>query len=255
MDALGRRLRRGRLALGLAVLALAALLAVWPFGPRPQGWGRPGYHHPIDPPLASLGDARVVRRPGEGERAFAERATQAVFRAHWNCDDAKMRQSWLATALRRVGALPWKPHGNLSLEAHRCGLCHQTAYLLSRVLRRAGIPARPWGIGGHVVTRATLEGRDVALDADIGVGPLDLAEPGLAERAFAAYRIVDDDYGRHVAGLYASADDNRDYYTNDELDRIEERQARLLRWQRPLELAIGAAGLALVATALGGRRR
>lgn len=246
---------RRRLALGATLVALAVFLAWWPVGPRPQTWGRPGYHHPIDPPLASPDDPRLARRPGESDRAFAERATQAIFRAHWNCDDAKMRQSWLATALRRVGQLPWKPHGNLSLEAHRCGLCHQTAYLLSRVLRREGIPARPWGIGGHVVTRATLDGRDVALDADIGVGPLELAEPGLEARAFAAYRIVDDDYGRHVAALYASAGDNRDYYDNDELDRVAAQQARLLRWQRPLELALGAAGLALAGAGLLAARR
>lgn len=238
---------RRTLAAGAALVALAIFLADWPLGPHPAPRGRSGYHHPIDPPLASLDDPRLLRRAGEGERAFAERVTQATFRAHWNCDDAKMRQSWLATGLRRLGRLPWRPHGNLTLYAHRCGLCHQTAYLLSRVLRRGGVSARPWGIGGHVVTRATLEGQDVALDADIGVGPLALTEPGLEARAFAAYRIVDDDYGRRVAALYASAYDNRDYFDNDELDRVAARQARLLRWQRPLELALGGAGLALLA--------
>lgn len=243
-------MRRGRLALGLCILGTSAFLVWWPVGPRPQPGDRPGYHHPLDAPITSYQDPRLARRSGEGDADFATRVTRALYRAHWNCDDAKMRQSWLATALRRVGALPWRPHGNLSLEAHRCGLCHQTAYTLSRALRSGGIPARAWGIGGHVVTRASVAGRDVALDADIGVGPIVLAAPDLGARVFAAYRVVDDAYGRKLAALYTSAEDNRDYYGNAELDRASARHAALLGWQRPLERLFFAIGVALVVTAL-----
>ena len=246
-----RKWRTGRefaiLTAGLIMLACAAYISLLyrPFSENSSGLR--SYYYAVAEPLDGYSDPRLVRLAGESDMDFARRALAAVSDALFHCEDNSAKQSWLLRTVTALKLVTKESQGLLVPTKLRCGLCHQVAYILARALRTGGLEAEAFGLSGHVVTRAKLQGETYYLDADVGVGPFLGSDPNLKQTLEVVYKgATNEDQAMRIVGMYMSTADNQPYYSNASLDGISQRQARWLIAQRLLELVMWIAGAYLV---------
>lgn len=132
----------------------------------------PGYSFPVELPITSWADIRLVRNPGEDDLALVNRLNRTVSSTYYHCDpdDAarpldKLISKILPEAIMRDGFL-----GPRNM---RCGFCHQSAYILSRALEANGLASYILGINGHVVSLVKLNDGNYIYDPDFGIGHID----------------------------------------------------------------------------------
>ena len=101
--------------------------------------------------------------------AFVRRATQMVYLTTYHCEPWSFRLSLLERAFSAPYPDVW--NDGLLTARMKCGFCHQRAWRLVSALRAAGIKAEVYGIGGHVIAKVSIDGKDYAADPDYGVGP------------------------------------------------------------------------------------
>ena len=235
------------LTAGFTMLACAAYLSLLyrPFSENSSGLR--SYYYAVAEPLDGYSDPRLVRLAGESDMNFATRALAAVSDALFHCEDNSAKQSWLLRTVTALKLVTKESQGLLVPTKLRCGLCHQVAYILARALRTGGLEADAFGLSGHVVTRAKLNGETYYLDADMGVGPFRGSDPNLKQTLEVIYKsATNEDQANRIVGMFMSTADNVPYYSNVSLDAVAQRQARWLIAQRLLELGMWIAGLYLV---------
>lgn len=167
----------------------------------------------VRPPSVPVRDLlSVERRPGEGDLAFVERATQTVHRAFGYCPgQVSTRYMWLYTGAMSIARItPKSILTSLSLPRSLrqvpfnfglisadligffdCGLCHQHDALLREVLAKAGIHSDLLTLRNHVVLRVSIDGEFWYADPLYGVGPIqvDFRDAGAARATLVeAYR-------------------------------------------------------------------
>lgn len=246
-----RKWRIGRelavLTLGLIVLLSAAYLS-FHYRPFPEDFtGLKGYYYAVAEPLDGFSDPRLARLAGESEMIFATRALAAVSDSLFHCEDNSAKQSWLLRAMTALKLVNKENQGLLVPMMLRCGLCHQVAYILARALRTGGVEAEAFGLSGHVVTRAKLQGETYYLDADVGVGPIRAGDPNLKQTLEVIYKAATNEtQANRIVGMYMSTADNVPYYSNASLDEIAQRQSKWLSAQWLCEIALWITGLYLI---------
>lgn len=181
-------------ALGLAMLLLtvgALLLAINLYGLtqtlRPAFDEKSQFRFPNDFPLP-IKEAKsgLLKRPGEGEREYAERLTvhvaQSVAHIEWlseyDLDRYHQRvplwENFILHFMGRFSGIPEYERYHYSdydkaLE-RGVGVCGDVSIILSEVLREQGINAQIVSYPGHVVVAARFaDGEEILLDPDFGV--------------------------------------------------------------------------------------
>lgn len=233
------------IVVGLALIVGAAVLYTEPFTPTLAPSSIPNFTHSEAPPLAGGDDPRLVRRAGEAPLAYATRINGEISRAFAHCTPAdSVAHSWLHYALHVAGFAHVTEQGLLTRRRNLCGFCHQAAHIEAAALRRNGVEAQVFGLSGHVVVRADIDGRTYYLDPDYGVGPFDEGATGSWDRLDGAYTpLVGIPEATRIASFYTSHEDNQPYYSDAYLDALERRQATLLVIQDMLlvlAIAVGA---------------
>ena len=181
-------------ALGLAMLLLtvgALLLAINLYGLtqtlRPAFDEKSQFRFPNDFPLP-IKEARsgLLKRPGEGEREYAERLTghvaQSVAHIEWHSEydldryhqRVPLWENFILHFMGRFSGIPEYERYHYSdydkaLE-RGVGVCGDVSIILSEVLREQGINAQIVSYPGHVVVAARFaDGEEILLDPDFGV--------------------------------------------------------------------------------------
>lgn len=205
----------------------------------------PGYHFLATAQLEGFQDSRLKRQAGEDDYQFAVRALDVVGQTIYHCEDNRATQSWLLRLAAFLRLKKAEDQGLLVPIKLKCGLCHQTAYILARVLRAEGISAFQYGLSGHVVTRANLNGEDYYLDPDFSVGPFKVYDPNLGQKLKSRYANagVNEQRAEFIAKLYTTTDDNTIYHSVEELDGIANKQQKWLMAEKFIEYALGVLGI------------
>lgn len=195
--------------------------------------GRAGYSY-ADKSWEGV-EARATDEPVD---AFVARALSEVFLSKYHCLDLEPEQYWLDRVIRDFIRLEFNeklrgvlghsniagfyspvPQGVLDVELMSCGLCHQRAYILAKILVENDVDAYSFGLNGHVVTRYEWAGDTYFVDPDYGIGPFKLDE-NFEQTLLEAYGSVGNaKTARKVANMYLSEKNNDYYYSMAYLDR------------------------------------
>lgn len=246
------------IVVGLGLIVGAAVLYTEPFTPALAPSAVPNFTRSEAPPLAGDDDPRLARQPGETDLAYASRLNGEVSRAFAHCTPVEsIAHSWLLHALHAAGFTYITEQGMLTSRRNLCGFCHQAAHIEAAILRRNGVAAEAFGLTGHVVVRATIDGGTYYLDPDYGLGPFREIDPDFAARLVAAYAPFSDQVAALAPSYYLTRDDNLPYYTDGYLETVARQQDVLLVIQDlllALAVVLGAVCLWRGARPAGWRR-
>jgi len=163
---------------------------------------------------------------------FAYRLSTIVHESTYHCDPSDFQLSFIE---RRIADyMIWRHETNFGWKQGLlddrllCGYCHQRAYLLAKHLQKNGIDAITYGLTGHVVVLAILDGSKYLLDPDYGTVPMNYQLEGdaLKSEIYAAYASSAWDNSAIVYPMIASRGDNR-AYNPGYIDAVAENQLAL----------------------------
>jgi len=128
-----------------------------------------GYSKPPAVALFDLPDAAFGVQPNETPQAYAQRVNRLVHLSTYHCGANEMPLGPVSGLLSgRFFA-----EGLLDFERFVCGLCHQRAYMLTKVMEHPGIADEVvLAFDGHVVVSVLMDGEQYLIDPDYGVGPI-----------------------------------------------------------------------------------
>lgn len=169
---------------------------------------------------------------------FAKFSMLEVFHSRYHCLDLQPRHLWLDNLIRnainieptglvkrvlgseRLYGFYWpERQGGLAIEITLCGLCHQTAYFLAKILADNGVPSTAFGLNGHVVTRYEWQGEVFYIDPDFGVGPFEAGDSLKKSIEIAYAQVADKEKVNQVVAMYLSEGNNGPYYSMGYLNR------------------------------------
>ena len=243
---------------GLFVL-LAIDEARWQAPTTSSGVYFPGYSFSTAGRLVGWDDQRLRRGADETPVEFAARANQEIFSAVYHCRDIS-GSTWASQRLGALGLFGFAEHGVLSPQYLQCGFCSQVSYLLSRTLRNNGIDAFVYGLNGHVVTVFSEGDSQFIADPDYGIGPWEVNisnSESMSKLASANYTWLTDRFGVKMAGqykavtnAYGTTEDNVQYMSPEFMDRLAEKQTKVLDAASVAIFVLPAMGLFLFAFGL-----
>ncbi|MCL1915391.1 MAG: hypothetical protein FWG17_01560 [Desulfovibrionaceae bacterium] len=138
--------------------------------------------------------------------------------------------------------------GNYSIEfasaesalARGYGYCSQQAQALENLLNRNGINAKATNINGHVITRVTLDGKEIIFDPDFNIiMPFSLehaaAHPALVTQAYSNSPVSSPKLDNRLADIYGQnfSEDN-----HASLSISKEREYHIIKWAFPITLLL-----------------
>ncbi len=221
---------------GLFVL-LSIDAALWQPPPSSSGSNFPGYSFSTTERLIGWDDLRLRRGADEAPLEFAARANQAIYSAVYHCRDIS-GSTWASSRLGALGLFGFAEHGVLSPQYLQCGFCNQVSYVLSRVLRENDIDAFVYGLNGHVVTVFSEGDSQFVADPDYGIGPweVNISSPvSMSQSASANYAWLPDRFGvagartfKIITDAYRTTEDNVEYMSSEFMDRLAEKQTKVL---------------------------
>lgn len=213
--------------------------------------GRAGFNYPVASKAERVG---LVLRENETLLQFVGRANKATFESIYHCNQVVSKKYWLENSINTLinknglaivrsvlgtnklrGFLAPEQQGVLSPELISCGLCHQSAYILARILRDNGIDANVFGLIGHVIVKFKANTGMYYVDPDFGVGPFKVDDPALAYILLPAYEgATSKSNAINILGMYLSLENNGPYYTMAYLDNYALGQLIIYRTQQIL---------------------
>lgn len=216
---------------------------------------------------ASLADIKPViwqKHESESILSYAARLSSKVHSSTYHCNPADYTLSFLESAVY-AGFRRFQPttnfawdEGLLVMDKALCGFCHQRAYFLSKILTSNDVPARPYGVNGHVVVIFQAEGQQWLVDPDYDVAPFlyDVSSEALFEMALQLYRPASWSNEASVAKMISSKHDNGYYNSVAGLRSAEDAQAVIFKYADYAAYAILVLGsLCILFFAVMGRRQ
>lgn len=168
------------------ILSIAALLLLISNAAAEQ---IAGYSKPPAVPIYELPAASFAAMPNEAPLDYAQRINQLVHFSTYHCGAHEAELGPVSSLV----AGRFFAEGLLDFDRFECGLCHQRAYMLTKVLDHPGIEnAIVLAFEGHVVVSAHVEGHQYLIDPDYGVGPIkwDVSQSDRLAAVIAAYSAI-----------------------------------------------------------------
>lgn len=214
-----------RLVLGGILLLIGASL-LWsqshPKNIRTAITTIPGYSYSTASSLSGWSDGRLKRKKNETDLAFAARLNTLVSSVIYHCNYNET-PTLIDKLISIIPEERFNEVGLLVPNSLKCGFCHQIAYVLARALTDGGVRAEPFGINGHVVTLATINGEKLIYDADLGVGPIEYRESMWSDAKFAYYARYNayPPLMRALHNAYRTTADDQPFYSMQWLYQVE----------------------------------
>ncbi|TGR17796.1 MULTISPECIES: hypothetical protein [unclassified Mesorhizobium] len=204
-------------------------------------------------PISSVPNDALDLEPGESQLGYVKRITETVHNATGHCEPTSYQLSVLEQMVVRLSGGPdaFATEGVLVKDRFTCGFCHQRAFLVHQALQQNGIDSEVFGLTGHVVVRALIEGNQYFTDPDYGVGPF----PAMAEMLAGNVRSSYNSFGNvdELVGYYTTPNDNEAY---GGLDSVFEQQSTIVHTASDAaKLLLGLSMLCLSVCALVTRRK
>ena len=134
------------------------------------------------------------------------------------------------------------------------------SYILSRTLRENGIDAFVYGLNGHVVTVFSEGNSQFIVDPDYGIGPweVNISSPvAMSQLASKKYAWLTDRFGmggtfqyKTITDAYRTTEDDVEYMSSEFMDRLAEKQTKVLDAASVTIKVLPAIGLILFALGL-----
>ncbi|WP_131658077.1 hypothetical protein [Ectopseudomonas composti] len=175
-------------AIKMLIIGIPLAVAIEHFShemqPTASGNSIPGYDHIAGPALHDMSSREWNRGSAEPLLAYISRITKTVHYATYHCEPDDNRLSWIENIANKtakfLGYDSAYEIGLFRLSKLKCGYCSERAAAATAILRKNGINASTYGLGGHVITRVVSGDAIYFTDPDYGVGPflanLDLAK-------------------------------------------------------------------------------
>jgi hypothetical protein len=200
----------------------------WVAHPSGPGAGLAGVTATVLRPVRTIPDAVFDITKGESKLGYVRRVTDMVHLTTYHCEAADYHLSLLDRLFLWLSGNPSTfAEGILVKDRFTCGFCHQRAFLVHQILQRNGIKSDVFGLNGHVVTRADIDGRLFYTDPDYGVGPFPTATENIDQAVRENYSMAPQGNLDLLASLYSSEDDNLSY--GDYIDTAYSRQASVFK--------------------------
>lgn len=244
------RLRRPTLLRTVVAILLVAVSAsqLLPRQSRGRQVGVPGYDYVSGRTLSEIPDAELVRRPSETDDvAYANRIALAVHYTSYNCepDDFSLTpiERVLSATLAQLAlidaSLIWS-EGLLQKRTLICGFCGQRAVITSEILRKNGIQAWAFGVGGHVLVKFAAGGHDYLVDPDYGISAYryDVRRGVLRAEIAAKYTKAGWANANEIYRYVSSRSDNEDYLNPEYVLHIENMQDVVFHYANAIAIGL-----------------
>lgn len=238
-------------AIGLTVLIFIALVTEHFYHdaqPESRGETIPGYDYIQGRTLAEISPLEMAIGKEEPLLAYVGRVTSMVHNATYHCLPDQNSVSWIETVINyaayKAGHDPNYDLGLYNFRTLRCGYCSERAAAVSRVLRRSGLDAITYGLGGHVVSKVMIGGKAYFTDPDYGVGPYpaDLDLEGIEE--VYRYSVIPGN-AKFIAAIVRDPEGSGPYLSEEYLSSLRDLRRKLHNVANLA--AIGLSVLALIA--------
>ncbi|MBR0896503.1 hypothetical protein JQ616_16195 [Bradyrhizobium tropiciagri] len=233
----------------VAVLLMAVSASqLLPRQSRGRQVGVPGYDYVKGRTLGEVPDAELVRHPSETDDiAYANRVALAVHSSSYNCEPG----NFSLTPIERVisgalaqfrlidGKLIWS-EGLLEKHALICGFCGQRAVIASEILRKNGINAWAFGVGGHVLVKFAAGGHEYLVDPDYGISAYryDVRRGILRGEIVTKYTKAGWTNASQIYGYVSSRADNEDYLNPEYASHIEAMQESVFYYANSIAIGL-----------------
>lgn len=216
-----------RFVIGFLLVLVFVFLTVLEKETLPEEKGREGFSYSVGSSSALM---FIAKRDGEAVLDFVRRANKRVFQSVYHCENLAPEKYWLNNIYNSLSGRD--KQGTLAVGLISCGLCHQSAYILARILLDNDIEASVLGISGHVIVKFSHFGQIFYIDPDYGVGPFDSESPLLSERLLQVYGgVTSENNTLGIVSMYMTQAGHGSYYTMKYLDQRAESQVLLYRLQ------------------------
>lgn len=217
--------------------------------PAPKnGSGIPNYNFPTTKKLEDWGDERLTRKNKQSDLDFLAQVNRSINSATYNCaptDSARLIEKFLTIIKPKYFA----EEGLLTPKYFHCGFCSQRAYITAKALEIGGIEAMPFGLNGHVVVRARINGVYWIIDPDIGIGPIKYEEINSKETKL-IYKEIAKNHPIWLKSIYKAIDSQSDdapYTPMNRLDTLSDLQEKYISRFELFFYTIGALGTIMIA--------